>query len=80
MILAPGVGAQGVAPEDAAAVFASCPDRVMPSASRSLLAGPDISALRDGAAALAAEFRRLLPASADPAARTSRTQVGPLAP
>jgi hypothetical protein len=35
----------------------------MPSASRSLLAaGPDISALRDGAAAMAAEFRRLLAA------------------
>jgi hypothetical protein len=47
-----------------AEVFVSCPDRVMPSASRSLLlAGPDISALRDGAAALAAEFRRLLPTS-----------------
>jgi hypothetical protein len=36
----------------------------MPSASRSLLlAGPDAGALRDGAAALAAEFRRLLPAA-----------------
>ena len=63
LFLAPGVGAQGATPEDVASVFASCPDRVMPSASRSLLAaGPDISALRDGAAAMAAEFRRLLPA------------------
>jgi orotidine-5'-phosphate decarboxylase len=64
LFLAPGVGAQGATPEDVASVFASCPDRVMPSASRSLLlAGPDVGALRDGAAALAAEFRRLLPAS-----------------
>ena len=63
LFLAPGVGAQGATPEDVAQVFAACPDRVMPSASRSLLAaGPDVSALRDGAAALAAEFRRLLTA------------------
>jgi orotidine-5'-phosphate decarboxylase len=62
LFLAPGVGAQGATPEDVAGVFASCPDRVMPSASRSLLvAGPDVSALRDSAAAMAAEFRRLLP-------------------
>jgi orotidine-5'-phosphate decarboxylase len=62
MFLAPGVGAQGAAPEDVARVFAACPDRVMPSASRSLLAaGPDIRALQDRAAALAAELRRLLP-------------------
>jgi orotidine-5'-phosphate decarboxylase len=62
LFLAPGVGAQGATPEDVASVFVSCPDRVMPSASRSLLvAGPDISALRDGAAAMGAEFRRLLP-------------------
>jgi orotidine-5'-phosphate decarboxylase len=65
LFLAPGVGAQGATPEDVAAVFAACPDRVMPSASRSLLlAGPDIGALRDGAATMAAEFRRLLPAGA----------------
>jgi orotidine 5'-phosphate decarboxylase subfamily 2 len=63
LFLAPGVGAQGATPEDVARVFAACPDRVMPSASRSLLlAGPDINALRDGAAAMAAEFRSLLPA------------------
>jgi orotidine-5'-phosphate decarboxylase len=63
LFLAPGVGAQGATPEDVARVFAACPDRVMPSASRSLLlAGPDIRALRDGAAAMAEEFRRLLPA------------------
>lgn len=62
LFLAPGVGAQGAAPEDVARAFAACPDRVMPSASRSLLAaGPGIQALREGAAALAAEFRSLLP-------------------
>jgi orotidine-5'-phosphate decarboxylase len=65
LFLAPGVGAQGATPRDVARVFASCPDRVMPSASRSLLrAGPGIGALRDRAAALAAEFRELLPAGA----------------
>jgi orotidine-5'-phosphate decarboxylase len=63
---APGVGAQGATPEDVARTFAFCPDRVMPSASRSLLAaGPDVSALRDRAAAMAAEFSRLLPASSN---------------
>jgi orotidine-5'-phosphate decarboxylase len=61
LLLAPGVGAQGATPEDVAAAFAACPDRVMPSASRSLLAaGPDVSALRDAAAALNARFRALL--------------------
>jgi orotidine-5'-phosphate decarboxylase len=66
LFLAPGVGAQGATPEDVAQVFAACPARVMPSASRSLLAaGPDIKALQDRAAAMAAEFRRLLPASTD---------------
>jgi orotidine-5'-phosphate decarboxylase len=62
LFLAPGVGAQGATPADVATVFAACPDRVMPSASRSLLAaGPDASRLRDAVAALAAEFRALLP-------------------
>ena len=71
LFLAPGVGAQGATPEDVARVFAACPDRVMPSASRSLLvAGPDIIALQDRAAAMAAEFRRLLPDRANAAART----------
>jgi orotidine-5'-phosphate decarboxylase len=60
-LLAPGVGAQGASPADVAAVFAACPDRVMPSASRSLLAaGPGAAALRDAAARLNAEFRALL--------------------
>ena len=71
LFLAPGVGAQGATPEDVAQVFAACPARVMPSASRSLLsAGPDIKALQDRAAAMASEFRRLLSASTDATART----------
>ncbi len=62
LFLAPGVGAQGATPADVARVFAACPDRVMPSASRSLLAaGPDPVRLRDAVAALAAEFRAVLP-------------------
>jgi orotidine-5'-phosphate decarboxylase len=66
LFLAPGVGAQGAAPEDVARVFAACPARVMPSASRSLLAaGPGIKAMQDRAAAMAAEFSRLLPARTD---------------
>ena len=61
LFLAPGVGAQGASPQDVARVFAACPDRVMPSASRSLLAaGPGESQLRDAVADLAAEFRRTL--------------------
>ncbi len=61
LFLAPGVGAQGATAVDVARVFAACQDRVMPSASRSLLsAGPDVSRLRDCAAAQAAEFRTVL--------------------
>ena len=61
LLLAPGVGAQGATPADVAAVFAACPDQVMPSASRSLLAaGPGTAALRDAAARLNGEFRALL--------------------
>lgn len=62
LFLAPGAGAQGATLQDVAQVFAACPGRVMPSASRSLLtAGPDIKALQDQAAAMAAQFRKLLP-------------------
>jgi orotidine-5'-phosphate decarboxylase len=62
LFLAPGVGAQGAAVADVAEVFAACQDRVMPSASRSLLtAGPDVSKLAEAAATLAAEFRAALP-------------------
>ncbi len=61
LFLAPGVGAQGARPADVAAVFAACPDRVLPSASRSLLAaGPDVGRLRAALSVLAAEFRALL--------------------
>jgi ABC-type taurine transport system ATPase subunit len=43
-----------------ARVFADCPDRVIPSASRSLLlGGPDVGRL-GAAAALAAEFKLCL--------------------
>jgi len=61
LFLAPGVGAQGATPADVARTFAPCPDRVMPSASRSLLAaGPDPAALADAAATLNEELRALL--------------------
>jgi orotidine-5'-phosphate decarboxylase len=61
LFLAPGIGAQEATPEDVARVFASCLDRVMPSASRMLLAdGPDLRRLRDRGADLAAEFRKVL--------------------
>jgi orotidine-5'-phosphate decarboxylase len=61
LFLAPGIGAQHATSADVARVFAACPDRVMPSASRSLLlGGPDPARLRDGVAALAAEFRETL--------------------
>ena len=62
LFLAPGVGAQGATSADVARVFAACPDRVVPSASRSLLSGgPDPNRLRDTAAALASEFRKAFP-------------------
>ncbi len=61
VFLAPGVGMQGATPDDVARAFAACPDRVIPSASRSLLAGgPDVSRLRDTAVELASEFQRVL--------------------
>ncbi len=61
LFLAPGVGAQGATPEDVARTFAACPDRVIPSVSRSLLAtGPGPAALAGAAAALNAQFRAKL--------------------
>jgi len=61
LFLAPGVGAQGATPATVAACFADCPDRVLASASRSLLAaGPDPSRLRDSAQTLAAHLRDAL--------------------
>lgn len=60
LYLAPGVGRQGATPRDVAEVFGACPDRVIPSASRSLLASPDPSRLHDDASKLADDFVRLL--------------------
>ncbi len=61
LYLVPGIGAQGATPADVAATFAACPERVMPSAARSLLAvGPEAAALSDAAAALNARFREVL--------------------
>jgi orotidine-5'-phosphate decarboxylase len=61
LFLAPGLGAQGASPADLAECFASCPDRVLPSASRSLLeAGPDAGRLRDAVSALGDEVRSAL--------------------
>jgi orotidine-5'-phosphate decarboxylase len=53
LFLAPGIGAQGAGIDDVVACFGACPDRVLPSASRSLLApGPSIPAMKDAIAAL----------------------------
>jgi orotidine-5'-phosphate decarboxylase len=61
LFLAPGVGMQGATPADVARCFAACPDRVLPSASRSLLAaGPDPKRLRHETLVLAQELQRLL--------------------
>ncbi|HVT67592.1 MAG TPA: orotidine 5'-phosphate decarboxylase, partial [Trebonia sp.] len=61
VLLAPGLGAQDATVADVAATFAAVPDRVMPSASRSLLAaGPDPKALAGAAARLNQELRELL--------------------
>jgi orotidine-5'-phosphate decarboxylase len=57
LFLAPGVGAQGAKPMDVATCFASCPDRVLPSASRSLLSeGPDPSRMKAAAEDLGTEL------------------------
>jgi orotidine-5'-phosphate decarboxylase len=61
LFLVPGLGAQGTTPADIGACFASCPDRALPSASRSLLAaGPDVARLRDATLALSAEVSAAL--------------------
>jgi orotidine-5'-phosphate decarboxylase len=58
LYLAPGVGSQGATPSDVVRVFRTCPDRVMPSASRLLLeAGPEASKLRSEVEALAAMLK-----------------------
>jgi orotidine-5'-phosphate decarboxylase len=47
LFLAPGIGAQGAGIDDVVACFGACPDRVLPSASRSLLAeGPSVAGLK----------------------------------
>lgn len=60
LYLAPGVGHQGATPTDVAYVFASCRDRVIPSASRSLLQSSDPSQLHDDASQLADDLVHLL--------------------
>jgi orotidine-5'-phosphate decarboxylase len=61
LFLVPGIGAQGTTPADVARAFAECRDRVLPSASRSILAsGPDPAAVRESALHLNDEFRVLL--------------------
>jgi orotidine-5'-phosphate decarboxylase len=60
LYLAPGIGRQGATPDDVARVFADCPHRVFPSASRSLLTSPDPGRLAHDIDRLADEFRRLL--------------------
>ena len=61
LFLAPGVGVQGATPHDVARVFAACPERVMPSASRSLLGdSPEVGRLRDAVGRLADVFREAL--------------------
>jgi len=61
LFLAPGVGTQGASCADVVRTFAACLDRVMPSASRSLLSsGPDKNALRDTATKWASEFKQAL--------------------
>jgi orotidine-5'-phosphate decarboxylase len=53
LFLAPGIGAQGAGIDDIVTCFGSCPDRVLPSASRSLLAaGPSVPAIKDALATL----------------------------
>ena len=61
LFLVPGLGAQGTTAADIGRCFAACPDRALPSASRSLLAaGPDVSKLRDATLALSAEVGEAL--------------------
>ena len=61
LFLVPGLGAQGTTPADIGRCFAACPERVLPSASRSLLAvGPDVGRLRDANLTLASELAQAL--------------------
>jgi orotidine-5'-phosphate decarboxylase len=57
LYLAPGVGAQGPTPADVAVTLRSCPDRILPFASRTLLElGPEVSRVRSGLAALSTDL------------------------
>lgn len=61
LFLSPGLGAQGASVQDVAECFAACPDRVLPSASRSLLrSGPDPARLGDAISELAGAVRAAL--------------------
>ena len=60
LYLAPGLGAQGATPADIAEVFATCRDRVMPSASRALLPSADVGQLQDGLLAMGVRIREAL--------------------
>jgi orotidine-5'-phosphate decarboxylase len=61
LFLAPGLGAQGATPDDVAECFRDCPDRVLASASRSVLAsGPDPAAIRRSAQRLNDELAQAL--------------------
>lgn len=58
LFLSPGLGAQGASANEIPAIYAGCLDRVLPSASRSLLsAGPDISKLQAGIHDLASSLK-----------------------
>ncbi len=58
-LLAPGIGAQGATAADLTRVFGATLDRVLPTASRSVLdAGPTARGLRDAAARTLDEVRR----------------------
>lgn len=61
LFLAPGLGAQGATPDDVARCFKDCPERVLASASRSILAfGPDPSDMRRAAERLNGELSKAL--------------------
>jgi orotidine-5'-phosphate decarboxylase len=61
LFLAPGLGAQGAGVDDVVACFGDCPDRVLPSASRSLLSvGPKVDAMKQAIADLNGSLRRAL--------------------
>jgi orotidine-5'-phosphate decarboxylase len=61
LYLAPGLGAQGATAQDVARCFAACPERVLASASRSVLAaGPEPAALADSARTLSAALAAAL--------------------